>query len=83
MTILSEKVFIHGGPYMEMAVLENKMQLEENDWPSTKLYGEGVFFNFADDLVGLYCDVQSWSGKTGQVHKWGNCSIMNSRRIRT
>jgi hypothetical protein len=23
---------------------------------------------------------QSWSGKTGQVHKWINCSTMNPRR---
>jgi len=23
---------------------------------------------------------QSWSGKTGQVHKWINCSTVNPRR---
>ncbi|NOT13354.1 MAG: hypothetical protein HOP23_16235 [Methylococcaceae bacterium] len=57
MTILGKENLTDCGPYIEFCILEEPLNIAEHDWPSRSKYQHGIFFEFADDLLGTYCSV--------------------------
>jgi len=57
MTILNKKILPQRGPYVDFAVLEVSPCIPEHGWLAPEEYEAGLFFEFADDLLGCYCSL--------------------------
>lgn len=57
MAILNRDILQRHGPYMAFVDCERRLDIPEGGWPELTLYQEGIFFEFADDLLETCCSL--------------------------
>lgn len=57
MTILGKNILHQHGPYVDFAMLDAPLPTQAWEELARGKREEGIFFQFADDLLGCYCDI--------------------------
>jgi hypothetical protein len=55
MAILTHDILFNHGPFIGFSDLSAPLEIAEGHWPERSLYQDGLFLQFADDLINTYC----------------------------